>query len=46
LSKDDRILAKFRGDGLVLTDAQENASKAAWKNLHDLFTGSIRTPIE
>ena len=46
LTKDDRILAKFRGDGVALTDAQENASKAAWKNLHELFTGSIRTPIE
>jgi hypothetical protein len=42
LTKDDRLLAKFRGHAVVLADAQENASKAAWKNLHELFNGSIR----
>jgi uncharacterized protein YpiB (UPF0302 family) len=37
LTKNDKLLAKFRGNGLILGDAQENASKAAWKNLHGLF---------
>jgi uncharacterized protein YpiB (UPF0302 family) len=37
LTKNDKLLAKFRGNGLILADAQENASKAAWKNLHELF---------
>jgi hypothetical protein len=37
LSKNDRLLAKFRGNAVVLIDAHENAAEAAWKNLHELF---------
>jgi len=37
LSINDRLLAKFRGNASVLTDAHENAAAAAWKNLHELF---------
>lgn len=42
LSKDDRLLAKFRGHGRDVDDAQENAAAAAWKNLHRFFEQSIR----
>ena len=42
LSKDDRLLAKFRGHGQDIDDAQENAAEAAWKNLHQFFDQSIR----
>jgi hypothetical protein len=44
LLKDDRLLAKFRGNAPILADAQENASAAAWKNLQELFIGTISTP--
>jgi len=39
LSKDEQLLAKFRGNASILTDAQENASIAAWKTLEELFNG-------
>lgn len=42
LSKDDRLLAKFRGHGQDIDNAQENAAAAAWKNLHQFFNQSIR----
>jgi hypothetical protein len=44
LSKDDRLLAQFRGTGPSIVCAQENASLAAWNNLQQLFNGSIPTP--
>jgi len=44
LSKDDRLLAQFRGHGPSLIRAQENASSAAWNNLKQLFNGSIQAP--
>lgn len=40
LAKDDRLLAKFRGHGSDVDQAQENAAAAAWKNLHELFIGN------
>lgn len=43
LSIDQRLLAKFRGEAATIRRAQENASAAAWKNLRDLFNGSIST---
>jgi hypothetical protein len=44
LSKDDHLLAKFRGNASILIDAQENASAAAWKNLQELFNGTKNLP--
>ncbi|CAF1599153.1 unnamed protein product [Adineta ricciae] len=44
LSKDDRLLAKFRGHGLSVVRAHENVSMSAWKNLRQLFNGSIPVP--
>lgn len=44
LSTGDRLLAKFRGLGPSLERARENVSHAAWKNLRQLFNGSIPTP--
>ncbi|UJR28977.1 hypothetical protein I4U23_010195 [Adineta vaga] len=44
LSKDDRLLAQFRGYGLSLIRAHENVSMSAWKNLRQLFNGSIPLP--
>jgi len=44
LSKDDRLLAQFRGHGPSLIRAQDNASSAAWNNLKPLFNGSIQVP--
>lgn len=44
LFSDERLLAKFRGQAPTIKRAQENASTAAWKNLRDLFNGSIPTP--
>lgn len=45
LSKDNRLLAKFRGHAFALADAEENAAAAAWKNLQELFRESTQTPI-
>lgn len=44
LSKDDRILAKFRAHAPSLTRAHENVSLTAWKNLQELFNGSVQIP--
>jgi hypothetical protein len=44
LAKDDRLLAQFRGEASSFIDAQENASITAWKNLQQLFNGSIEIP--
>ena len=40
LTKDDRLVAKFRGLASLVNDAQEKASVTAWNNLKDLFTQS------
>ncbi|CAF3567745.1 unnamed protein product [Rotaria sp. Silwood1] len=44
LSKDDRLLAQFRANASSLIHAQENVSLTAWKNLQQLFNGSIQIP--
>ncbi|CAF4309513.1 unnamed protein product, partial [Rotaria magnacalcarata] len=44
LSKDDRILAKFRAHAPSVIRAQENVSLTAWRNLQQLFNGSIQLP--
>ncbi|CAF3748699.1 unnamed protein product, partial [Adineta steineri] len=41
LSKDNRLLAQFRGHGLSLIRAQENVSTIAWKTLRQLFKSLI-----
>ena len=44
LTKDDRLLAQFRGHGLSLIRAHENVSMSAWRNLRQLFNGTVETP--
>ncbi|CAF2576009.1 unnamed protein product [Rotaria sp. Silwood2] len=44
LSKDDRLLAQFRANAPSLIRAQENVSLTAWKNLQQLFNGSVQIP--
>jgi hypothetical protein len=43
LSKDDQLLAQFRGDANSIIHAQENVSVVAWKNLQDLFNQQVQT---
>ena len=45
LSIGDRLLAQFGGRGGNAMRAQENASSIAWKNLQQLFDGSIQPPV-
>ena len=42
LSIGDRLLARFRGHGSTAVRAQEHVSSTAWKNLQQLFDGSIQ----